>query len=87
MEVLKGQKLDGRHFELEEVSFIECHLADCDLFYSGGEFDWQATQFENCRFHWRGPAKNTTQLLQSLGLMQQQQAPLQIQKSSATKPN
>jgi hypothetical protein len=86
MHVYRNQKLDSRNFDLEEVSFIECHLKDCDLFYSGGDFDWQGTNFENCRFHWRGAAKNTSILFQTLGLVQQQ-PPVQIPKSSAPKPN
>lgn len=59
METYRKQNFQGRSFILEEVVFMECKLTDCDLFYSGGDSEWVNCQFENCRFHWRGAAKNT----------------------------
>jgi hypothetical protein len=69
METYRNQTLQTKSFVLEEVAFIECALNNCDLYYSGGEFDWVNTTFENCRFHWRGAAKNTLALLQLTGMM------------------
>ena len=71
MQTYKRQTLEGKSLVLEEVAFIECVLRDCDLFYSGGDFEWQNTTFENCRFHWRGPAKNTFSLFQTFGLLRE----------------
>jgi hypothetical protein len=69
METYRNQSLQTKSFILEEVAFIDCVLNNCDLYYSGGEFDWANTTFENCRFHWRGAAKNTLALLQLTGMM------------------
>jgi hypothetical protein len=69
MEIYRGQTFEGKSFVLEEVAFINCKLADCDLFYSGGDFDWTNSNFDNCRFHWRGAAKNSLALLQSIGMI------------------
>lgn len=69
METYRNQTFEGKSFILEEVAFIQCKLTDCDLYYSGGDFDWANSNFENCRFHWRGTAKNTIALLQSLGMI------------------
>jgi hypothetical protein len=69
MRVYEDKNLSDQSFVLEDVVFIRCHLKNCDLFFSGGDFEWAETNFENCRFRWRGPAKNTFALLLGIGLM------------------
>ncbi len=69
METYRSQQFQGKSFILEEVAFVKCKLIDCDLYYSGGDFDWTETNFENCRFHWRGPAKNMFTLVQTMGMI------------------
>jgi hypothetical protein len=69
METYRNQNFQGKNFILEDVAFLKCKLTDCDVYYSGGDFDWTETLFENCRFHWRGPAKNTVALLQAVGMI------------------
>jgi hypothetical protein len=68
METYRNQNFQGNSFILENVVFLKCKLSDCDLYYSGGDFEWTETFFENCRFHWRGSAKNTLALLQAMGM-------------------
>ncbi len=77
METYRDQTLQKKTFMLEEVAFVGCRLIDCDLFYSGGDSDWIDCQFENCRFHWRGAAKNTVLMLQAMGALQGQPTPPQ----------
>lgn len=77
METYRNQNFQGKGFILEEVAFVKCKLIDCDLYYSGGDFDWLDSRFEACRFHWRGPAKNTITLLQGMGALQWPQTPPQ----------
>lgn len=69
MRVHEDKTLSDQSFVLEEVVFIRCRLKNCDLFYSGGDFEWTETHFENCRFRWRGPAKNTFAMLHGLGFL------------------
>jgi hypothetical protein len=87
MEVIKDQKFAQRAFVLEDTVFVNCHLKQCDLFYSGGDVEWLNTNFENCRFHWRGAAKNTFGLLLMLKIVAPQQAPPTVPSSVGTKPN
>jgi len=84
METYRKQNFQGNSFILDEVTFLECKLTDCDLYYSGGDFEWVNSNFENCRFHWRGPAKNMLALLQVIGALKPEQMPPQ---SSALIPN
>ncbi len=69
METHRNQTFQGKTFVVEDVAFINCKLNDCDLYYSGGDFDWVNSNFENCRFHWRGAAKNTLALFQAVGVV------------------
>jgi hypothetical protein len=88
MQSFKGQSFDGRSFDMDETVFFNCKLKDCDLYYSGGDVEWTETMFENCRWHWRGAAKNTVILAQLIGMIPPQVgAPPAIPKSGATKPN
>lgn len=74
MQAFKDKTFENQSFVIEEVYFENCVLRNCDLFYSGGDFEWVNASFDNCRFHFRGAAKNTQTLFQSMGLLKQ--APL-----------
>lgn len=88
MRVYEDKNYSDQSFVLEECVFRRCKLKNCDLFYSGGDVEWEETNFETCRFHWRGPAKNTVGLLQATGLMKPPLAgQLQIPTTSGPKPN
>lgn len=87
METYRNQKFQGKSFILEEVAFVKCLLTDCDLYYSGGDFDWVETGFENCRFHWRGPAKNMVALAQTIGMLGKLEPPQNLISASTQKPN
>jgi hypothetical protein len=69
VDTYRNQDFQGKSFILENVVFLKCKLSDCDLYYSGGDFEWAETSFENCRFHWRASAKNTLALLQTMGMV------------------
>ena len=86
LKVYEDKILDDQSFILDEAVFIRCRLKNCDLFYSGGDCEWVETNFENCRFHWRGAAKNSFALFQQLQLMGQQ-AHAPVPPTSTGKPN
>lgn len=65
----QGKTFKDGAFELEECFFLNCVLVECDLFYSGGDFEMVSTRIENCRWHPRGPAAKTMQLLQMAGML------------------
>ncbi len=87
METYRNQNFRGKSFVLEEVAFVKCTLSDCDLYYSGGDFDWVDTTFEGCRFHWRGPAKNMFALAQTIGMIHAPIPPQSLIPPSAQKIN
>jgi hypothetical protein len=86
IKVYEDKTLNDQSFVLDDVVFIRCRLKNCDLFYSGGDSEWANTAFENCRFHWRGAAKNTFALLQSMGILPQQPPAPAPPASTANKP-
>jgi hypothetical protein len=71
----RDKNIRNDSFVLEEAVFFNCTLKNCDLFYSGGEFQVVESRLEGCRIHFRGAAKNTQALLLMLGLLK---APLQL---------
>lgn len=86
IKVYEDKTLNDQSFVLDEVIFMRCRLKNCDLFYSGGDTEWVETNFENCRFHWRGAAKNSFALFQMLQIMTQQ-ANAPKPPTSTGKPN
>jgi hypothetical protein len=70
-----GQKFTKAAFVMEDCFFVNCVLTDCDLFYSGGDVESVNLKTENCRWHWRGPALRTAQLMGALGMLKAPQMP------------
>ena len=86
MNKYEGKTLVKATFVVEESFFLNCVLRDCDLFYSGGDSEWINVQFDNCRWHFRGPALKTIQTMQQIGMLKPAQIPVPSPVSSS-KPN
>ena len=65
----QGKTYRNEAFDIDECFFVNCTLIECDFFFSGGDVEMVDTRVENCRFHWRGPALKTIQLLQATGML------------------
>ena len=77
-----NKELKGASLVMEDCFFINCVLRDCDLFYSGGDVEWLNLRFENCRWHFRGPALRTAHLMVQIGMLKKGQSPQTPQPSS-----
>jgi hypothetical protein len=82
-----GQTITHKTLVLEECLFVNCVLRECDVFYSGGDFEWINTRFENCSIHFRGPALKTVQFQQAVGMLKQPQIPPMALPSTSGKMN
>ncbi len=76
MNKYEGKTFTKGAFVMEDCFFVNCVLTDCDLFYSGGDAEFVNLKTENCRWHWRGPALKTFQLLGGLGMLKGQPTPV-----------
>lgn len=83
MRIYEDKTMSDQTFILEENVFLNCTLKNCDVFYSGGDFEFVNLKLDNTRFHFRGAAKNTQMLFQTIGLLKEpSQVPSQISMSS-----
>jgi hypothetical protein len=71
---------------VEEHVFNNCKLSNCRLYYSGGAFEWTNTTFENCMWGFRGSARDTMQLMMTLGMLKPGQAPPQTLQGTTGGP-
>jgi hypothetical protein len=71
----RDKNISNESFVLEESAFFSCTLKNCDLFYSGGDFQIVESKLDGCRIHFRGAARNTQALFLMLGILK---APLQL---------
>ncbi len=71
----QNETLKNAACALDEHMFYNCKLTNCTLVYSGGSFEFVNTTFENCQWKFRNDAGMTIQLLLSIGMLKQGQAP------------
>ena len=87
MKIYQDKNISDQTFVLEECIFINCTLKNCDVFFSGGDFEFVNLKLDNTRMHFRGPAKSTMQLAHTLGMVREpSQIPSQVTMTSQ-KPN
>ncbi len=79
----ENKTLTKATFVMEDCFFLNCVLTECDLFYSGGDLEAIGTRFENCRFHWRGPALKTLQAMQAMGMLKVGPLPVPLKVDTA----
>jgi hypothetical protein len=85
MQMMKfeNQTLTNKLLIVEDCVFINCQLNNCDLFYSGGDFEIVGKFAQNnCRWHFRGGALKTVQLQHAIGMIQAQPMPT-VQQAAA----
>jgi hypothetical protein len=87
VKIYQDKNISDQTFVLEEVVFVNCVLKNCDLFYSGGDFEFLNLKADGCRFHFPGPAKSTQILLQSFGMLSDKLQPLTAASMSSQIPN
>ncbi|MCU1308338.1 MAG: hypothetical protein JWN45_3033 [Acidobacteriaceae bacterium] len=69
MKKYENLTLENQALDVEQCYFVNCVVKNCQLFYGGGSFDWQNCTFQNCEWKFRGAARDTIQLLQTIGLL------------------
>jgi hypothetical protein len=69
MQTIENQVSSGKTITLDEKHFINCRFTDCKLVYSGGDYGWTDTTFENCQVTLAGAAQRTATLLGSFGAL------------------
>ena len=87
MKIYQDKSISDQIFVLEENVFMNCTLKNCDVFYSGGDFEFVNLKLDNTRMHFRGAAKSALQLANTLGMLREpSQVPAQVTMTSQ-KPN
>jgi len=79
-----NEEIRSTALKIEEHIFRNCRVINCVLVYDGGPFEWANTSFQDCQWSFREAAKNTLQLLQTIGLLTAQQTPPSSLPGSST---
>ncbi len=59
----------GAVIAMDNKLFINCKFADCTLVYTGGDFSWRDTTFQDCKINFEGSAHRTIGFLRQFGLI------------------
>lgn len=68
MQVVENKNETGTVVVIDDKNFINCRFKRCTLHYSGGDFAWTDTQFEDCPVKLSGAAERTSALMAYLGI-------------------
>ena len=68
MQAVLDKNETGTTVVIDDKNFINCFFRNCTLHYSGGDFAWTDTQFENCPVKLSGAAERTSTLMAFLGI-------------------
>jgi hypothetical protein len=87
MRIYDDKNMSDQSFILEESIFNNCKFKNCEVFYSGGDFEFSNLSLDNTCFHFGGAAKSTQFLFQTLAMFREAgQIPSQL-KMSSQKPD
>lgn len=70
-----NEEIKNIAFRLEEHILRNCRVINCVISYDGGPYEFANSSFHDCQWSFRESARNTVQLLQTLGWLKQEQAP------------
>lgn len=69
MQHVENKEDSGITVVVDDKHFINCRYRNCTMVYSGGDFSWTNSTFENCQFRLEGAAQRTAALMGQLGIM------------------
>jgi hypothetical protein len=69
MEIVQNKADIGITVVVDEKHFVKCKFKDCTLIYSGGDYAWTETTFENCRVTLSGSAQRVANFLGTMGVL------------------
>ena len=68
MDEIQDKTFNQEIVVLDEQRFTNCHLINCELRYSGGEFVLAGTSMVGCKWTFGGAAQRTLTLMRTLKL-------------------
>jgi hypothetical protein len=82
MQVIENKTNTGVTVTIDDKHFVNCRFKNCVLVYSGGDYGWTETSFENCQVTLSGPAERTAGFLGRFGIAKppDRQQPINITK-------
>jgi len=69
MQIVQDEVVSGKTVTIDEKHFVNCRYKNCTVIYSGGDYGWTNTTFENCQMTLAGAAQRTAALLGNFGLI------------------
>lgn len=68
MQTVENQSKTSEIVHVDGKMFINCVFTRCQMIYSGGDFAWANTVFNECQVTLEGPAKRTAEFLSHFNL-------------------
>ncbi len=84
MRIIKDQTIENDALDLDDTFLLNCVVKKTVVFYSGEDFGWTNSRFEQCQLTLLGPAKNTENLLGHFGRLKEAKKQGKVSQSSKT---
>ena len=86
MQVIENKQDSGITVAIDDKHFVNCRFKNCKLIYSGGDYAWTETTFENCEVTLAGAAQRTLNLLGSFGMVKGSTLPDAVKRAAVRPP-
>ncbi len=83
MRVLKDQALENDILDLDDTYLLNCTVKNCEIVYSGKNWAYRNTTFEDCRLTLFGAAQSTQTFLRNFGQLKEEESPLEAKSKSS----
>ncbi|HUJ14627.1 MAG TPA: hypothetical protein VL284_12645 [Thermoanaerobaculia bacterium] len=69
METIIGKSFNKQTVVMDDRNYVNCTFTECEIVYSGGDFSWVTSLFENCKVTVTGHAGKTMAFLHHIGIL------------------
>ena len=69
MDNVVGKTFRDQTVVMDDKNYVQCTFQKCEIVYTGGDFSWVNSKFEDCKVTITGNAGKTLAFMQQFGIL------------------